>query len=39
MAMKIAILEDNQDRQAVMRAWLADRFYQYDSRILMTPPR
>jgi hypothetical protein len=33
MAMKIAILEDNQDRQAVMRAWLADRFYQYDARI------
>src|SRR5262245_57000412 len=33
MAMKIAILEDNQDRQAVMRTWLADRFYQYDARL------
>src|SRR5262245_30831024 len=33
MAMKIAILEDNQDRQAVMRNWLADRFYQYDVHI------
>src|SRR5262245_11343622 len=33
MAMKIAILEDNEERQAVMRACLADRFYQYDSRI------
>jgi hypothetical protein len=31
MAMKIAILEDNDDRQAVMRARLTDRFYQYDT--------
>jgi len=31
MAMKIAILEDNQDRQAIMRAWLSDRFYQYEA--------
>jgi CheY-like chemotaxis protein len=31
MAMKIVILEDNSDRQAVMRACLADRFYQYDA--------
>lgn len=37
MAMKIAILEDNQDRQTVMRAWLADRFYQYDVRIFDEP--
>jgi CheY-like chemotaxis protein len=31
MAMKIVILEDNSDRQTVMRACLADRFYQYDA--------
>jgi hypothetical protein len=31
MAMKIAILEDNADRQAVMRACLADRFYSFDA--------
>jgi CheY-like chemotaxis protein len=31
MAMKIVILEDNQDRQAVMRACLADRFYTFDA--------
>lgn len=30
MAMKIAILEDNLDRQAVMRACLADRFYTFE---------
>lgn len=30
MAMKIAILEDNADRQAVMRACLADRFYTFE---------
>jgi CheY-like chemotaxis protein len=30
---KIAILEDNEDRQAVMRAFLKDRFYTYDARI------
>ena len=30
MAMKIAILEDNIDRQEVMRAYLTDRFYMYD---------
>jgi CheY-like chemotaxis protein len=33
MAMNIAILEDNEDRQEVMRAFLADRFYMYDVRI------
>lgn len=32
MAMKIAILEDNLDRQAAMRACLADRFYMYDAK-------
>lgn len=32
MAMKIAILEDNLDRQAAMRVCLADRFYMYDAR-------
>jgi hypothetical protein len=31
MAMKIAILEDNDDRRAVMRARLTDRFYQYQT--------
>jgi len=31
MAMKIVILEDNVDRQAVMRACLADRFYTFDA--------
>jgi hypothetical protein len=31
MALKIAILEDNLDRQAVMRACLADRFYMFDA--------
>jgi hypothetical protein len=30
MAMKIVILEDNADRQAVMRACLADRFYTFE---------
>src|SRR5262245_12251933 len=30
MAMKIVILEDNPDRQAVMRRCLADRFYMYE---------
>jgi CheY-like chemotaxis protein len=30
MAMKIIILEDNADRQAAMRACLADRFHQYE---------
>ncbi len=29
--MKIAILEDNLDRQAIMRACLADRFYMYEA--------
>lgn len=32
MAHKVAILEDNLDRQAVMRRCLADRFYMYDVR-------
>jgi CheY-like chemotaxis protein len=31
MAMKIAILEDNADRQAAMRSCLADRFYMYEA--------
>src|SRR6185437_4074667 len=31
MALKIAILEDNLDRQAVMRRCLADRFYTFDA--------
>ncbi len=31
MAMKIVILEDNADRQAVMRACIADRFYTFDA--------
>jgi CheY-like chemotaxis protein len=31
MALKIAILEDNLDRQAVMRACLKDRFYTFDT--------
>jgi hypothetical protein len=30
MAMKIAILEDNDERQAVMRDCLKDRFHQYE---------
>jgi hypothetical protein len=30
MAMKIVILEDNMDRQAVMRECLADRFYTFE---------
>jgi len=31
--MKIVILEDNEERQAVMRACIADRIYQYEARI------
>ena len=31
MPMKIVILEDNADRQAAMRACLADHFYTFDS--------
>jgi len=31
MARKIVILEDNADRQAVMRRCLADRFYTFDA--------
>jgi hypothetical protein len=31
MAMKIVILEDNADRQVVMRRCLADRFYTFDA--------
>ena len=31
MAMKIVILEDNADRQAVMRECLADRFYTFEA--------
>jgi CheY-like chemotaxis protein len=32
MRMKIAILEDNLERQEVMRACIADRFYMYETR-------
>lgn len=31
MAMKIAILEDNLERQAIIRACLTDRFYTFDA--------
>jgi len=31
MAMKIVILEDNAERQAIMRACIADRFYTFDA--------
>jgi CheY-like chemotaxis protein len=31
MPLKIAILEDNADRQQVMRACLSDRFYMYEA--------
>ena len=30
MALKIAILEDNLDRQTAMKAWLNDRLYMYE---------
>lgn len=30
MPLKIAILEDNLDRQAAMKAWLSDRLYMYE---------
>ncbi|WP_425616643.1 cyclic-phosphate processing receiver domain-containing protein [Anatilimnocola sp. NA78] len=30
MALKIAILEDNLERQQAMKAWLNDRLYMYD---------
>jgi hypothetical protein len=33
MTMKIVILEDNADRQAIMRRCLADRFYNFDAKI------
>src|SRR5262245_23126336 len=33
VAMKIVILEDNKDRQAVMRACIADRFYSFEPHI------
>jgi hypothetical protein len=36
MALKIVILEDNQDRQAVMADCLADRLYQYETRFFKT---
>ena len=31
--MKIVILEDNAERQAIMRACIADRFYTFDAHI------
>jgi len=37
VAMKIAILEDNADRQAVMRRCLADRFYTFDAHLFDDP--
>jgi CheY-like chemotaxis protein len=37
MAMKIVILEDNSDRQAIMRACLADRFHQYEAHFFDNP--
>jgi CheY-like chemotaxis protein len=38
MTLKIVILEDNKDRQAVMSELLADRFYQYEARFFRTAP-
>lgn len=38
MAMKIVIVEDNADRQAVMRRLLADRFYTFDTRFFDNAP-
>ena len=34
--MKIVILEDNEERRALMRTWLQDRFYQFDVRFFDT---
>jgi hypothetical protein len=36
--MKIVILEDNADRQAVMQACLADRFYTFDAHFFDNAP-
>jgi hypothetical protein len=38
MALKIAILEDNLDRQAIMRRCLTDRFYTFDARFFDNAP-
>jgi CheY-like chemotaxis protein len=38
MAMKIVILEDNEDRQAVMRRCLQDRFHQFEQRFFDGAP-
>lgn len=38
MALKIAILEDSLDRQAIMRRCLADRFYTFDARFFDNSP-
>ena len=38
VAMKIVILEDNADRQAVMRTLLADRFYTFDTQFFDNAP-
>jgi hypothetical protein len=35
MALKIVILEDNEERQAIMRACLEDRFYMYEHRFFV----
>jgi hypothetical protein len=37
VAKKIVILEDNLDRQAVMRACIADRFYTFDAHLIDNP--
>ena len=38
VAKKIVILEDNAERQAVMRACIADRFYTFDAHFFDRPP-
>jgi len=38
VAMKVVIVEDNADRQAVMRRLLADRFYNFDIRFFDNAP-
>ena len=37
MPMKIAILEDNEDRKALMQSCLADRFFMYETRVFDNP--
>lgn len=38
MAMKIVILEDNEERRALMEDWLRDRFYQFEHRFFDNAP-